>query len=142
MSERDFAMAFALLAEAFGEKHLTPVRIEAYHQSLQDVPIPLLRHAVSHAISHRTFFPKVAELRADAEACRKAILAEHPFRPCADCNYTGWDSLEVNGVKRVTRCDCWHSYRRTLNELGAGERPLLTAGEEFDPRMAQLADAE
>ena len=27
---------------------------------------------------------------------------------CAICDDTGWKTIEVEGVSRVTRCDCWH----------------------------------
>ncbi|PYR73709.1 MAG: hypothetical protein DMF87_25135 [Acidobacteria bacterium] len=27
---------------------------------------------------------------------------------CAICDDTGWKTIEVDGVSRVTRCDCWH----------------------------------
>ena len=38
-------MALATLAEAFGEKNLTPVRIEAYHNGLKEIPMPLINAA-------------------------------------------------------------------------------------------------
>ena len=28
--------------------------------------------------------------------------------PCPICDDTGWKTIEVDGVARVTRCDCWH----------------------------------
>lgn len=27
--------------------------------------------------------------------------------PCAICDDTGWKPIEVDGIRRVTRCDCW-----------------------------------
>ncbi len=27
--------------------------------------------------------------------------------PCSFCGDTGWKAVETNGVRRVTRCDCW-----------------------------------
>jgi hypothetical protein len=130
MSERDFAMAIAMLAEAFGEKHLTPVRIEAYHRGLKDVPLPLLSAAVNRAIHTRTFFPKVAELRTDAELCRRELLAAHPYMPCAQCDETGWEPVEVNGVQRLARCGCWRRYQAKLAQLGVGQETLaLPPGE-------------
>lgn len=39
--------------------------------------------------------------------------------PCAICDDTGWKTIEVEGVPRVMRCDCW--YERT------GRDRLLTA---------------
>ncbi len=29
--------------------------------------------------------------------------------PCALCDDTGWKPIEVDGVRRVTRCDCWRA---------------------------------
>ena len=28
--------------------------------------------------------------------------------PCPICDDTGWKTIEVDGVARVTRCECWH----------------------------------
>ena len=28
--------------------------------------------------------------------------------PCPICDDTGWKTIELDGVPRVTRCDCWH----------------------------------
>lgn len=28
--------------------------------------------------------------------------------PCPICDDTGWKTIEVDGVSRVARCDCWH----------------------------------
>jgi DNA replication protein DnaC len=27
--------------------------------------------------------------------------------PCSQCDDTGWKTIDVDGVQRVTRCDCW-----------------------------------
>ena len=40
--------------------------------------------------------------------------------PCATCDDTGWKSIEVDGVSRVTRCDCWH--QRSFESLLKGAR--------------------
>lgn len=42
--------------------------------------------------------------------------------PCPLCNDTGWKGVEENGVRRVTRCDCW---RDAVGEklLGAARIP-------------------
>ena len=29
--------------------------------------------------------------------------------PCSICDDTGWKPIEVDGVRRVTRCDCWRA---------------------------------
>lgn len=132
MSERDFAMALAMLAEAFGEKGLTPVRIEAYHKGLKDVPLPLLNAAVRKGIETRSWFPKVAELRHDAEVCRRELMDRHTFEACQLCEASGWRQVEVDGVARVTRCTCWKDWQQRLTELGVTSQALaLPAAREF-----------
>lgn len=132
--ERDFAMALAMLAEGFGEKHLTPVRIEAYHSGLKDVSIPLLNAAVRKAIQTRQFFPKVSEIRHDAETCRRELIAAHPYEGCLECaDKRGWCELTIDGVKRMARCPCTRRYITLLAGLGVSTEPLaLPAGRESD----------
>lgn len=129
MSDRDFAMALALLAEAFGEKGLTPVRIDAYHKSLQDVPLPLLRAAVQRAINTREWFPKVKQLREDAEACRLELMARNKYEPCQAC-VGGWVTVKIEGASFAQHCDCFTSHLARLDSLGLVARPV-----------AQLVDA-
>lgn len=133
--ERDFAMALAMLAEGFGEKHLTPVRIEAYHAGLKDVSIPLLNAAVRKAIQTRQFFPKVSEIRADAETCRRELIAANPYLGCASCeDALGWTEItDDKGVKRMHRCPCSRRYITKLAGLGVTAEPLaLPVGREAD----------
>jgi len=133
---RDRAMAIAALVEAFGVRDFTPVRTRAYDDGLKDVPVPLLNAAVRKAIATRQFFPKVAELRHDAEACRRDLLAANRFQPCLGCNETGWVDVLVDGVTRVTRCDCWKHYQRRLESLGVTREPLaLAPGREQEPEL-------
>lgn len=40
--------------------------------------------------------------------------------PCGICDDTGWKSIEVDGVSRVARCDCWH--QRSFESLLKGAR--------------------
>jgi hypothetical protein len=131
--ERDFAMAIAMLAEAFGEKGLTPVRIEAYHRGLEGVPQVVLNAAVQKAIQTRSWFPKVAELREDCETCRREVRAKLQFEPCISCEDSpGWITVTVENVQRVKRCACWQAHMQQLQALGAGEQPLaLPPGREM-----------
>ena len=125
MSElRDRAMALAALVEAFGVKDFTAVRTRAYEDALKDIPIPLLNAAVRKAITERTFFPKVSEVRADAEACRQQLISAHPFAACDSCNGTGWTPVLVADVNRYTRCMCWKAHQEKLAGLGVGSQPL------------------
>jgi DNA replication protein DnaC len=47
-------------------------------------------------------------------------LGYDPFVPCPICDDTGWKSIEVDGVSRVARCDCWH--QRSFESLLKGAR--------------------
>lgn len=136
---RDRAMALATLVEAFGVKgeDMKPVRIRAYEDALKDIPIPLLNAAIRKAIATRQWFPKVAELREDAEACRRELVAAHPFVACDSCGGTGWEPMTVENVSRYQRCVCWRAHVFKLNELGVTReicaptrRQLTTAGDE------------
>lgn len=134
MTERDFAMALAVLAEAFGEQRLTPVRIGTYRESLADIPLPLLQETVRRAVKTRTWFPKVSELRQDAEVCRLELIAAHPYDGCVNCeDHRGWAPREIDGVTRMVRCSCWRAHKELLAGFGIGTEPLaLPAGREVD----------
>lgn len=139
---RDRAMALAALVEAFGLKDFTPVRTRAYDQALADIPVPLLNAAVRRAIQTRTWFPKVAELRLDAELCRRELLEAHPYERCADCNHTGNVRLPSTGPRpRYGRCKCWTAYQERMSTLGVSEKPVaqLTAGEAAEEPIAEPA---
>lgn len=126
---RDRAMAIAMLVEAFGVKRedFKPVRVRAYEDALKDIPIPLLNAAVRKAIASRSWFPKVAELRDDAEACRRELLASETYQPCASCNESGWTTVLIDGITRVTRCFCWKAWQQRLAELGVTPQPIAGA---------------
>jgi hypothetical protein len=121
---RDRAMAIAMLVEAFAVKDVTPARVLAYENGLKDVATPLLNAAVRRAIATRTFFPKVAELRTDAEMCRRELLAANTYSPCAQCDETGWEPVLIDGVQRLARCGCWRRYQAKLAQLGVGQEAL------------------
>jgi len=42
--------------------------------------------------------------------------------PCPICDDTGWKPVEIDGVSRVTRCDCWRA-RASDAQLGAARIP-------------------
>jgi len=141
---RDRAMALAALAEAFGlrGRDMTPVRIDVYDQALADIPVPLLNAAVRRAIQTRTWFPKVAELRMDAELCRRELLEAHPYERCAACNHLGTVRIgTVGGKPQYGRCKCWTAYQERLSTLGVTEKPLaqLTAGTQPEADMEPVA---
>lgn len=97
----------------------------AYFRVLEDVPVSLLTTAAERwAKSGSPFFPKAGELRQFAEDARTALIAAHPFEPCANCSSQGWTEREIDGVKRMVRCRCWLLHRERLQALGAGSEPL------------------
>lgn len=123
--ERDRAMALAAVIEAFGVKDFTPVRVNVYLDNLKDISVPLLNAAVRLAIQTRTWFPKVAELRADAERCRRELLEAHPYERCSACNGFGKVRVFRDGEKpRYANCRCWEQYQARMADLGVTERPI------------------
>lgn len=97
----------------------------AYQRALDDVPAVLLEQAVERALKGGgAFLPKPAELRQFAEDARKALLVAHPFEPCEMCSVQGWTETVIDGVRRMTRCSCWHAHQQTIARLGVGYAPL------------------
>lgn len=144
MSERDFAIQLATLAEAFGEQKLTPVRIEAYHRNLQDVPIPLLALTVDRMIqqigsdSFRwTALPPVADIRKWAEIVRREEIPKHAIGECGACDSTRWKALDGPG-NRVEKCHCLKAHAHKLAQLGLTTMALASfpAGRE-EPEIAE-----
>lgn len=122
---RDRAMALAALVEAFAVKDMTPVRVRAYEDGLKDVPVPLLNAAVRLAIETRAFFPKVAELKRDAETCRQQLVAAHPYAGCIDCEDSkGWIDVQMADGVRAKRCPCFQRHQAKLASLGVTSTPL------------------
>lgn len=98
-----------------------------YFRALEDVPVPLLASAVERAAKSAIFMPKPGELRQFAEEARRALLQAHPFEPCAMCSQQGWMETEINGERRMVRCQCWAVHQRKLAELGATRDPVALA---------------
>jgi hypothetical protein len=94
------------------------------HESLDDLGPRLLALAVNRAAKTRKWFPKDAEFREDAEACRLELRASLQFEPCANCSKDGWAQREVEGVMRAVRCECWKAHQARIEALGVGSAPL------------------
>jgi hypothetical protein len=92
-------------------------QVIAFLVSLADVPAPVVASAVDRMLQRgAVWMPKPGELRAEcasvrAAARRRAYLDSLPAE-CPTCGRakddTGprWKTIAVNGVERVTRCDC------------------------------------
>lgn len=128
MTFDEFRVYISPLAMHFREVRDEPTW-QLYHAALLAPPTPtrpLLERALIQA-ANRRFFPATAELRADAEAERQALLKEHPYVPCTVCRDTGgWVAFTDNdGVARVRRCGCFDRYRARLAQLGLTEYSVL-----------------
>lgn len=134
MSERDRGMAIAMLAEAFSVRDLTPAKIRIYEQALQKVPQRVLEPMVQKAIATRQFFPRVAELLADAEAARVELLKSLGGFGCALCeDHKGWIEVQHADGVRMERCGCWRRLQEHRAALEVGNEPLsLSAAPESD----------
>lgn len=146
MSEHARGMAIAELTEAFGVKleNLPPVRIRILDRALQKVPAAVLKPMVERVISTRKprwgDLPAIAELLEDAEACRRELLAAVAFQPCASCEPYGWLEREIDGVKRLTRCGCWHRHQERIQALGGPVKALPSAGYVDEPEAPAVDD--
>jgi DNA replication protein DnaC len=63
--------------------------------------------------------------------------------PCPICDDTGWKSIEVDGVSRVARCDCWHqrSFESLLKNARIPRRYLHCEFSNFDENTDSQRDA-
>ena len=125
-------MALAMLAEAFSCKDLTPAKIKIYEQALQQVPARCLEPMVRKAITTRQFFPRVAELLADAETVRGELLKALGEPGCAQCeDQCGWVTVQHADGAKVERCGCWRRIQAQREALAVGDQVLaLPAGQE------------
>lgn len=118
-------MALASLAEGYGVKEITPAQIRIYERALKAIPPALLAPMVDRCLATRKGYgklPEIVDLKADAEWARQDVLRKNPWSPCAICELTpGWAELTIDGVKRVTKCQCKRAYLEKLEALGAGQ---------------------
>lgn len=133
---QQFGMALALLVKYYDMKDdfMDSHRVRIYEHGLAKVPGPLVMAAAMRATETRKWFPKVSELLFDAEACRRELLAEHPYLGCAECeDQLGWRTvLHPDGAK-VERCRCRERWLSKLTEMGVTPQPLaLPAAAEDD----------
>ena len=63
--------------------------------------------------------------------------------PCPICDDTGWKTIEVDGVSRVTRCECWHqrSFESLLKQARVPRRYIHCELSNFDAHYDSQRDA-
>ena len=128
-----FALALGYLVNAYDkdETFMASERIERYSCGCAEYPGWIVMLAAKRVVQGRSWFPRVNELREACEMVRQEKYAEVPvFAGCTACNESGWDTVVVEGVTRVTRCACWKAHQLRVQTLRAPERPALPAGEE------------
>jgi hypothetical protein len=110
------AVALGRLFDFYG-RELEPHVGLVYARALSDYAPGFVAAAVERAMETREFLPKPGQLRADAEACRREIVARSPFTPCPECERSpGWVStVDDQGVTRVSgRCRCFREWQARL----------------------------
>jgi hypothetical protein len=122
MDKAEFARLMAPLTAVYPQD-VDKTTWAAYYPVLKDIPTAMLALAVERAIAMRNWFPRPAELRQDAEACRREIVAANPYTGCVECeHHKGWRELIADGVVRYERCGCHRRYRQRMEQLGLSAR--------------------
>jgi len=126
LAERERGVAIAMLAEAFSLKDLSDAKVRIYDKALEVVLVPVLQPMVERAIATRQWFPKVAELLADAEVVRlEMIKALGEYDGCCECEMQrGWRTVTHPDGAKVERCPCWYRRQEKVAQLGVGSQPL------------------
>lgn len=112
-----------------------------YYQALADVPSGLLQAAVVQAAREsRAFMPRAGELRALAEAARRARIAARPWSACEACSdLKGFiETIDDAGVTRLARCPCIARHDAQLAAEGLPTRALTESAEHAPESEAAL----
>jgi hypothetical protein len=117
MTEREFGVVFAKLANQLGSRDVDLATIQSYYEALQDLPLEGVRQAAT-AFSRergRRWLPGSPEWREKVEEVQRETLRQvvQPTREkawqseCEDCGDTGWVmGLECDGRGSAGRgCD-------------------------------------
>lgn len=117
---------------------LDPRSIRAYHVALGDVQAALLESAC-HTVTvtppnrYEPRFPPPAKLRRLCEEARVKASQALTWTPCEACaDQHGWVPIIIDGVSRLTRCDCWHAHQARIAAGGLSTPLALPAAEEVE----------
>lgn len=119
-----FGKLFAALTTLKRRDRVSELDVQVYEDRTAHIPLSVLSRAVTRWIDTQDWFPTVAELLETCEAIRVEIRGAMAFIPCANCSAQGWTEREIDGVKRMVRCDCWQRHQVKVAELGVGSVPL------------------
>lgn len=119
-----FGVALLALATALSFD-LDQAVIGVYWNALKDLPNEVRTAAFLKASEQRWFkFPQPAQLRTIAAELlterRKAAFYGMlpPGDTCPDCHGSRWKTVEINGVPRESRCDCWTAALQAAERVG------------------------
>lgn len=121
---RAFATALAPLVAILWKRKEPFGMVEAriYMRTLKHVPSAIMVSTIEKALETEEWFPEPAKLlniAADViDEGRKAISAKWLTDDCEDCHGSRWVGVEVDGVRRETRCGCWRRAMAEMAELG------------------------
>lgn len=133
---RAFALLLAPLVAVLWKKKepFGVVEARTYMRTLKHVSQPILVAAVEKALAEQQWFPEPAVLldySAGIVAERRREAQAKWLTDCGVCHGSRWSEIEVDGVIRNERCECWKRMQVALSEIGQPiERPkLLTSGD-------------
>lgn len=120
-----FGKLMAALSMMKARDVLIGFQVEVYEDATVDVPLPVLTKAV--ATLTRTpgaWRPDPGDLVGLCEQVRLELRGTLAFASCEACSADGWVEREINGVKRMTRCECWKAHQQRIAALGGTSEPL------------------
>lgn len=128
-----FGKLFAALTTLKRRDRVSEFDVAVYEDRTAHIPLSILSRAVTAWIDTQSWFPTVQELLDACEKVRCELRAAVQFEPCAACSANGWTEIEIDGVKRATRCQCWRAHQERIKALGVPDVPLaLPAGRASD----------
>ena len=99
---------FAEQMARMSELRFPPSSLMMHWEGLQDMPLHVLRDAVTRAIPTRTHFPTPREIREDADiAGPKSTWQAEGDVFCELCQDTGWKPVTTDRGSEVVRCECY-----------------------------------
>lgn len=136
-----FGKLMAALATMRAREPLAGFQIEVYEDTTVEVPLSLLTRVVQQFVATPgAWRPDPGDLVGACEKARLEIRRSLQFEPCELCSQQGWVEREIDGVRRMARCQCWTAHQEKVKALGVGDKPLamlaLPVGE-----FEQVADS-
>lgn len=101
-----------------------PFQVEIIEDRTVHIPLPVLTRAVAKIVDAGGWRPDVEGILQACEQARLEIRDVLRFESCEQCSQQGWTEVEIDGVRRAVRCQCWTAHQERVKALGAGDVPL------------------